>query len=359
LIDESDLQKARISLSNLSNIGPIAVMPDFFIDRFIKVESFQDLWKSIARKGRGGGGGSIRGIIQDEVKGGNAVNVAYSLAKFGAKVKLLAISNSLPKLILTSIFSAFPNVELEILPGNSGYTVALEGIEKGRHVNIMLSDTGAVSDFDGTEIPKKYWRAMKECRAVSVLNWGANKRGTELCKRVFSFAKKELRGKALTFFDPSDPSESLELLPSLKKQVFDTGLVDVMSLNENEARILGKAFVGFRLWYDYTTTDLFRLGLKLSECCGTRVDIHTRKISLSCMGMDYVVERCARVKQRIVTGAGDVWDAADLIGYLAGISPTLRLAFANAAAGLYVSSTSAEPPELESVLEVLAMRKSH
>jgi ribokinase len=65
------------------------------------------------------------------------------------------------------------------------------------------------------------------------------------------------------------------------------------------------------------------------------------------------VDRCPKVNQKTVTGAGDVWDAADLIGYLTDLTPEERLFLANGAAGLYVSIESAMPPRKDEVLDFL------
>src|SRR5690349_19388494 len=60
----------------------IFVLPDFFVDRIIKVTSESVFFKDIKRK-IVAGGGSMRGYISKDIKGGNAVNVAYCLAKLG------------------------------------------------------------------------------------------------------------------------------------------------------------------------------------------------------------------------------------------------------------------------------------
>ena len=67
-------------LRQLSIIGSIVVMPDFFVDRIIQLESKENLFDMLTEKAKVGGG-SFRGIPTTDIKGGNAVNVAYCLAK--------------------------------------------------------------------------------------------------------------------------------------------------------------------------------------------------------------------------------------------------------------------------------------
>jgi ribokinase len=350
--NESDDQSSnvgaiRISLQGLHESGPVSVLPDYFIDRFVKIPSLDGLTSDIKSKSLEGGGGSLRGIAQNEVKGGNAVNVAYALGKFGAKVKLLAIAEGLGALTLESTFQEMKNVEVEIVPGKHGLTVALEFVEGGRHVNIMLSDTGGVAEFDGSVLPFQTIDNLVSSKIVCIVNWAANRKGTELCSRIYSQAKK--RG-ALTFFDPADLAQLAHNIPKLQKEIFDQGLLDFISLNDNELRILCRALTNESVPQDYSFGDLTKAVKFVSQSTHARVDLHTRSVSLSCKDSDLTLLKCHKVEQRIVTGAGDVWDAGDLIGYLLNWESETRLRFANAAAGLYVSGENAEPPDLGEVL---------
>src|SRR5437588_12817650 len=71
-----------------------------------------------------------------------------------------------------------------------------------------------------------------EAYFVCVLNWNQNMKGTDLAEKVFSIAKEE--GKAVTFFDPGDPSSRIGEIEGLNQRVLTPGLVDVLSVNENE-----------------------------------------------------------------------------------------------------------------------------
>lgn len=348
---EDIIPEMRTSLASLSRRGSISVLPDYFVDRFVKVQSIDDLISAIKIKSREGGGGSLRGIPQSEVKGGNAVNLAYALGKFGARVNLLAIAESLAADSLRSTFRKMPNVAVDIVPGKNGYTIALEFIENGRHVNVMVSDAGELESFDGSKIPEASWRTISEAKIVAVVNWSANNKGTELCKKAYTLAKEK---NALTFFDPADLAQLAHNIPALLKQVFEPGLVDYISLNDNELRILCKVVSSHILPQSYSKDDLSKAIRLISDKTHAIVDLHTRNMSLSCSSNDCILMPCHKVDQKIVTGAGDVWDSADIIGYLLNWEIERRLRFANAAAGLYVSRDDAEPPTCEQVLDFIA-----
>ncbi len=340
----------RSSISDLSRSGSISVLPDYFIDRFVKIQAIDEFMVAIKTKSTEGGGGSLRGITQREVKGGNAVNVAYALGKFGAQVKLLAIAESLAADTLRATFEPFPNVQLEIIPGKNGLTIALEFFEHGRHTNVMVSDTGSLAEFDGSAIPYNTLRSISLAKIVSVLNWAANKKGTELCSKVYTSAKEQ---GALTFFDPADIAQLAHNIPKLKKEIFDRGLLDYVSINDNELRILCKVLSNFVLPQDYSEDDL-RVAVRLiSDTSQATVDLHTKSMSLTCRSKDCLMVPCHKVEQKIVTGAGDVWDAADIVGHLLSWESEERLRFANAAAGLYVSREDAETPSLNDILDFI------
>ena len=63
------------------------------------------------------------------------------------------------------------------------------------------------------------------------------------------------------------------------------------------------------------------------------------------------------VEAKTLTGAGDSWDSANIVGYLSKISPFERLMFSNAYASLYVSNSHADPPTMSETLELLKMSR--
>ena len=129
-------------------MNPIVVMPDFFVDRVIKLGSKEEFFNSINDKARLGGG-SIRGVPTADIKGGNAANVAYCLAKLGARVALFTMADDIGAAILRQTFSRFgEHVNLLVTTGRHGSTTAFELLnERDVRVNIMISDVGDYSKF--------------------------------------------------------------------------------------------------------------------------------------------------------------------------------------------------------------------
>ena len=348
------VSRVQRALHNLPKLGKISVMPDYFVDRFVRMDSLDRLVSAMKEKSSEGGGGSVRGIEQSEIKGGNAVNVAYTLGIFGAKVGLSAIADSLPAEMLSSTFRKLSNVNLQLIPGKAGYTIAFEFKENERHVNVMVSDVGDLKEFDGSSLSEQVMDSVRSSSIVAIVNWAANRNGNQLCARVFEVAKEN---KGRTFFDPADVSGQRDLLPDLKRSVFDKGLVDFVSLNENEARLISRDLFGHDLPTSYSDADLKETAKILSNGLHSKIDLHTQKVSVSAEASETTTRPCHDVEQKTVTGAGDVWGAANLASYLANIESEDRLWFSNAAAGLYVSRESAVTPTLDEVYEF--MRTNH
>ncbi|MDQ3969690.1 MAG: hypothetical protein M3275_15000, partial [Thermoproteota archaeon] len=173
-------------MRHLSIIGSIVVMPDFFVDRIIKLESKENFFDRLTEKAKAGGG-SVRGIPTTDVKGGNAVNVAYCLAKLGAKVSLFTVADELGATMIRQTFSQFGDkVTLRIANGRSGLTTSFEFPYEGTRVNVMVSDIGDNEDFGSERIGSEADRTiLKNADGVMVVNWASNLKGTELAE--FSF----------------------------------------------------------------------------------------------------------------------------------------------------------------------------
>ncbi|HYB04194.1 MAG TPA: hypothetical protein VED17_07020, partial [Nitrososphaerales archaeon] len=194
------LQKLKDALSKIPESSVVTVLPDYFVDRFVRLDNFAELAKAVEEKGEEGGGGSIRGIRQTEVKGGNAVNLAYALCTLKMKTNLITIANSLPAEMLRIVFGKFPHVNLDIINGDPGFTVAFEFRKNNRIVNVMVSDSGALKDFDQTWLKEKHWTDISNSGLVCLVNWSSIIRATDLTESVFTFAREK---GIETFFDPA------------------------------------------------------------------------------------------------------------------------------------------------------------
>lgn len=331
-------------------LGKVVVLPDFFLDRIVKLGS---LTKSLSllREKAASGGGVIHRIGQMEVKGGNAVNTAFALGRLGVKTTLITLADENTSGFLRQVFSDLPEVTLRIREGRPGYTVALELDRRGRRVNIMLGDPGDMSDFGFERLGREELRAISEADITSIFNWAANAKGTQLSAKTFTLAKRKGR---MTYCDPSDITLRGEEFTEFMTRVLREGLVDVLSLNENEARFTAK-LLGFKpMPKSYSESDVIQTAKLLSRELSTRIDLHTPSTSCTVHGAEAYHCPAFKVEQHIATGAGDVWNAANIVGYLRGFEADQRLTLANACAALFVSNPRGEPPSMGETLRFLS-----
>jgi ribokinase len=335
-------------LKQLSIVGSIVVMPDFFVDRIIRLESKENLFDTLTEKAKLGGG-SIRGIPTKDVKGGNAVNIAYCLAKLGAKVSLFTVADELGATLIRQTFSQFGDkVTLRIASGRTGLTTAFEFPHEDTHVNVMVSDIGDNSNFGPERINAEADMAiLKNADGVMVVNWASNLKGTELAE--FSFKNS---ASAFHFLDPADiETRKHDFRDSLGKLA---SLTDCLSINENECKSLADALgFGRLLGPGYSAHEVKAVAKKIAEKVGISTDLHTRIGAAWSNGKESTFAYTIKVEAKTLTGAGDSWDAADIVGYLAGLDPQQRLLFANCCASLYVRDPNGEPPTMNKVFELV------
>ena len=213
-------------------------MPDFFVDRIIRLESKENFFHTLTEKAKVGGG-SVRGIPTTDVKGGNAVNVAYCLAKLGAKVSLFTVADELGATMIRQTFSQFGDkVTLRIASGRSGLTTSFEFPYEDTHVNVMVSDIGDNANFGSERISSEADSTiLKNADGVMIVNWASNLKGTELAE--FSFKNSP---SAFHLISPADiETRKHDFRDSLAKLA---SLTDCLSMNENECNSLADA-LGF------------------------------------------------------------------------------------------------------------------
>jgi len=328
-------------LQNLKLIGSVAVLNDFFLDRIIKIDNITKLFDLVLQKKTLGG--SIRNIPQVDLKGGNATNVAFALARLGSQVSLITIANKTSSQILQETFYEFPKSSLYVIDGKPGLTTSFEFNNDGSIVNIMLSDLGDNENFGPERLGLREQNVVQNADAVIVTNWASNKKGTELSKFVF-----EKSPKSLHFLDPADiqtrQDEFKMAIPELAPNL------DSLSLNENECNFLLKQFQLGNITKENETKNLIS---KLSEKISVPIDLHTTFGAFWSNGKETEFVKSFPTKVKFVTGAGDVWDAANILGYLENLEPKERLLFANAAASLYVSNSNGMPPTMQEVLSLV------
>jgi ribokinase len=313
----------------------VAVMHDFFVDRLVHARSLAGTLAKVAEKAEKGGGG-LHGVAQEEVKGGNAVNLALALARLGLKTLLVTHSDRTHEPLLRHTFEGL-RAELRIKPLPAGLTVAFE-----ERVNVMLGDSKGASDFGPDVLDDRDWEAMANSTVVCTVNWAANKRGTELLKST----RKHLGEEKTIFFDPADFRDRVPEFAALAAMMAKKRLVDWVSMNEYEGAAAAEAIgVDTRRPGEMCRAVAGRLGVVF--------DLHGIRASYASEGTRVTSVPVRRIRPKRITGAGDVWDAAAIYGRLARMDERSRLRFANTSARLYLESEDLAPPTVEQVEEAV------
>jgi sugar/nucleoside kinase (ribokinase family) len=335
----------------------VAVMPDFFLDYILaypgKLEELTASFQEVAQRG----GGNLLGWRHTVGRGGNASNVVAQLTKLGCQAAPIIETDPLGRAVLEHFLKGADLSHVRDT-GTMSRTVSFETEHSGRRVNIMVSDPGSLSEFGPEKLTQDDTQLIAEADFVCVLNWNQNMKGTDLAEKVFSLAKKG--GKAVTFFDPGDPALRTGELQGLNERVLTKGLVDVLSVNENELMHLAKGVAEDTSEIEGADEPLFEAASVFSMLI-PRVDLHTPEFSATFVDGQRLRVPCARIKPAKVTGAGDVWNAADIFAQGVGLGHKERLIFANAAGAAYLERQGLEPPSLIEVIarieDVVAARK--
>lgn len=325
----------------------VVVMPDFFLDRLINLDwdvaEFSRLIAEVAKRK----GGSIDGIPQTDLRGGNAVNVASALASLGAKVTPIVCTSDYG---LQQIKYYFRNTPIDMTHiktcGKASITTALEFQTPNGKTNVMLRDLGALADFTPANLDGNDYAVIEDADYTCLFNWaGTLKFGTALAKAVFEKAKGGGRGK--TYYDTADPTPNAKAIPELIKRVLKTDKVDILSLNENEAITYASLLdedlkeKRERLGFAELAMEAARV---LAKHLPARIDLHTTVFSATVQGKHEVVVPAFKVKVLRATGAGDAWNAGNILGDRNGLSDECRLTLANAVSACYLSDVHGMHP---------------
>jgi sugar/nucleoside kinase (ribokinase family) len=326
----------------------VVAMPDFFLDYVLafpgKLDQMTRAMADVAARG----GGNLLGWKHLVGRGGNASNFSAHLSKLEVNVVPVIETDEFGRIALAQFLKG---VDLSHVTssGSLSKTFAFEAEHSGRQVNIMASDPGSLSSFGPERLAEKDRELIREADFVCVFNWNQNMKGTELAEEVFQIAKNE--GQGLTFFDPGDPTSRAGEIPRLNDRVLSKGLVDVLSVNENEltqlASAIGEAGGGFE---GEEENPLFQAASVFSML-GSRVDLHTPSFSATFIDGQRERVLCASMTPVKVTGAGDAWNAGDIFAQGIGLGHKERLTFANATAAAYMRRPDLDACSLTEILD--------
>lgn len=327
----------------------VVVMPDFFIDRLVTYQGDIKNFSQAVAEVAGRKGGAIHEIRQIELRGGNAANTAAALAALGVKVYPI-ISTSLLGLHLLKFYLGPFDVDLSHVKtsGRESLTTALELLHEGERVNIMMGDLGSLPNLGPKDLSEEDFKLLKEADYVCVFNWASTRRwGTELASSVFHFVRE--KGKGKTYYDTGDPSPNSKEISKLMKNVLLRGIVDVFSVSESEALLYATQLnpeikpLKKKLRHQDLAVECART---LAKHIAARIDLHTTAFAGSFTSKEEVIVPTFRVSILRSTGAGDAWNAGNIVGDALELSDSCRLTLANAVAAYYISSPNAEHPSL-------------
>ncbi len=339
----------------------VTILPDFFVDRIIEVLDYPVFINDIPKKIIAGGG-SMRGYSSVDIKGGNAVNMAYSLAKLDVRVELFTIADEIGSAILHSVFLPFKaNVNLNITKGKHGLSTIFEFLNSSiSPSNVMVSDVGDNDNF-GPELiqSQKVQTILRSSDAVIMTNWASNLRGTELLDYVFANSPTSVH-----FLDPADiEKRCFEFINVIKNR---SNLIDFLSINENEYNLIIEALKSVIEFNESTLltfdSNLYPNNINafcesaklLSNFVNLTVCIHTTKGSVISNGHESLfVDSIVPSKIDIVSGAGDSWDAGFIYGHLFGFTTIEKICFANLLSSLHVGNLFGDNPSLSEIIDYI------
>lgn len=306
------------------------VLHDFFVDRIVLSQQFSGLLRSIEQKGAAGGGG-LHDVPQVEIRGGNAVNLAHALGRLGTATYLITHSDESHRKLLGGGFAGL-RIKLSVKALEPGLTVSLEGRRGPGRVNVMLGHLGGAGEFPPSVLDDEDWSAMKQSDIICIVNWAANRHGTELAREI-----RMRVGSETVFLDPADVRDRMEQYRELLAAVKKEHVIDWLSTNEFEARATAK-LLGLQ------AGRLDAVCRQVAAELGVRFDLHTEKVSFTSEGKEVCSHKVERVTPKVLTGAGDVWDAASIHFFLAGVGDQRRVELADSAAKLYLLSKNHRSP---------------
>ena len=325
------------------------VMPDFFYDRLINLDYDVAHFSSVIADIVYRKGGSIDGIIQMDLRGGNAINTASALASLGVNVTPIVCTNKIGlqqiKFYLQKYGVDFSHIKIT---KNPSLTTALEFKAGNGKANVMLRDLGALANFNPSDLTDSDYELIENADYVCLFNWaGTKKFGTALAESVFCRVKT--KGKGKTYYDTADPTPNRDEISELIDNVLATNQVDVLSLNENEAICYAEILSG-EIRGKQKEQRSEKLAIEaariLAKYLPARIDLHTTLFSATFTKKNEFVVPAFKIKALRATGAGDAWNAGNILGDANAFSEECRLALANAVSAYYLSNLEGAHPTL-------------
>jgi sugar/nucleoside kinase (ribokinase family) len=334
----------------------VVVMPDFFLDRLVNLNYDASRFFSMVADVANRKGGSIDGIVQTDIRGGNAINTTSALAALGLRVTPIVCTNTLGLQQINFYLKRYRVDTSHIkLSAKASITTALELKTETGKANVMLRDLGSLADFGPSNLTDDDYKLIENADYVCIFNWaGTKKFGTELAQTVFHRVK--VKGKGKTYYDTADPTPNIDKIPELMEKVLRTRQVDILSVNENEA-ICYAAMLGDEIGENRDKLRFDELAMEaakvLAKQLHARIDLHTTSFSATFTTRSEVVVPAFKVRTLRATGAGDAWTAGNILGDGNALSDQCRLSLANAVAACYLADPEGMHPTRQKLVKFI------
>ncbi len=341
------IQKSRLKRTNEG----VTLLPDLFADQIVTLTRTPHHFLSEAAAIVARGGGNYTGATIQLTRGGCAANCAAALSALDVPTSLISTTDPMGLQLLKHT-SNESHLDLSHIKtdGKLAATVALETGEKGQMFNIMISDPGSVATFSPNSLDQADYKALKNSSIVGLFSWNLLDQGTELVERVAKFCHEN---GVQTYLDLGDPVPRIRKLSSLVDRALRKGLIDYLSVNENELRSLNRSLSQ----PNWQPASLRELAEEIARNLSVEVDLHTPDYSGIFTKKQALLCPAFNVKVRRSTGAGDAWNAGNIFALLKRAEAQTRLLMANLLAGAYVSGRRAEIHSLKSLSGFLKRTK--
>jgi ribokinase len=218
----------------------------------------------------------------------------------------------------------------------------------------MLNDVGDIANFGPERIDSEHGKQiLKNADAVMIVNWGSNLRGSELVEYAF-----EQSPKSYHCIDPADiDARRFEFKDALTRI---SNITSSLNINENECNSLLNALgldshkISELKFQDSDSENIVKkAALEIANKLNINSNIHTHIGAAWSDGEKTLFAPSFKVEPQTLTGAGDSWDSANIIAYMAGLDKEQRLIFSNAYAALYVANPISEPATLDETIDFI------
>ncbi len=323
----------------------VVLMNDFSLDRLVHIPEL-DHFLNTTREVYDRKGGIYARSTQTNQQGGCAANCATTLGKLGVKTYFIGRTDGLGKALLGYYLGDQAGVDISHvkLGGRLATMTALEvGSEK---INIMINDLDSFSPFGFEDLEKEDFEIIDRASLVGVFDWCLNRKGTNLASGMFEYAWKK---GLITYFDTSDPAPRKEEIPDLFSHALTHPGLTYLSLNENELHQYAD-----RKMVPETRWDEIQIAAEsLKSKIHAELQVHTALFSAAVNDKSAHVMPTYNVSPLRTTGAGDNWNAGDILGILLKMEPEERILLANSTAAYYITAENALRPSLDDLIVFL------